>query len=357
MAQRPDSSRFFGRKNIRGVIITILFAISFFIPTPYYLYRPGSAEELAPKVTVQGGQKDEKGTLMLTTVLSIKASNIYYLAYGYVAPHTEIRKEEEVKQGMSDDEYNRLLKHMMDTSQQNAIVAGLKAAGEKVDVSYNGVFITGILPTSNAKGVLQVGDVIDSIDNQPLKKAEDLVGYLNDKKKAGDTVEVTYLRDKDTHTAKVKLMELGENNQTTPGVPKKVGLGVVPENEASLQLPRKVDIHAEDIGGPSAGLMFSLEIYSQATPGDLTKGYRIAGTGTMDQDGKVGQIGGIRHKIYAAHDQGAEIFFAPADVDPRDTNTAEVQDEVKKAGFNIKIVPVKTVQDAIDYLKKLPPKS
>ncbi|MFK4998850.1 S16 family serine protease [Bacillus sp. N9] len=123
-----------------------------------------------------------------------------------------------------------------------------------------------------------------------------------------------------------------------------------------LHTARNVEINEKDIGGPSAGLMFSLEIYNQATEGDLTKGYEIAGTGTIDMDGNVGQIGGIREKITAVHKAGIDIFFCPQDIHANDTNEKDVLDEVKKQGYSVTVVPVKTLQDAINYLRELPPK-
>lgn len=353
--QKPR--RFFTRKNIKGTIITLIIAATFLIPTPYYLYQPGTAEVLAPKVTVQGGHKDEKGNLMLTTVLSIKASNIYYLAYGYFAPNTELRKEEEVRGTLSDDEYDRLLKHMMDSSQQSAIISGFKASGQTVDISYDGVFVRSITDNSKATGILQVGDVITEVDGHKISKSDELIKYVNTNKKVGDTIDVKYThfaKDKpEPKESRITLMDL-----TDPSNPQqhRVGLGVIPENEMKIKPPQDVQIHAEDIGGPSAGLMFSLEIYSQLVQGDLTKGYKIAGTGTIDNDGNVGQIGGIEHKIVAADKAGAEIFFAPADITSDDTNTKDATAKAKQMGTKMKVVTVKTMQDAIDYLHSLPEK-
>ncbi|PWK12778.1 SepM family pheromone-processing serine protease [Tumebacillus permanentifrigoris] len=360
MSQPHDEKprRFFSRSNLKGVILTAVIAASFLIPTPYYLYQPGTAEVLAPKVTVEGGEKDEKGNLMLTTVLSIHATNIYYLAYGYFAPNTELRKEEEVKGNLSDGEYDRLLKHMMDTSQQNAVISGFKAAGQVVDVSYDGVFVSSITANSKAAGILQVGDVITEVDGHSVNKSDEMIKYLNDNKQVGDTVTLKYTRytkDKqEQKESKIALMDLTDpnNKQATH----RVGLGVVPENEMKIKPPRDVQIHAEDIGGPSAGTMFSLEIYSQLTQGDLTKGYKIAGTGTIDATGTVGQIGGIEHKIVAADKAGADLFFAPADVGPDDTNTKVAEEQAKKIGTKMKVVSIKTMQDAIDYLQGLPEK-
>ncbi|KEO81935.1 SepM family pheromone-processing serine protease [Tumebacillus flagellatus] len=360
MSQHPDKQprRYWTRKNITGALVTVVIAASFLIPTPYYLYQPGTAEVLAPKVSVQGGDKDEKGDLMLTTVLSMQASNIYYLAYGYIWPNTEIKKEEDVRGNLSDNEYDRLLKHMMDSSQQYAVISGFKAAGLAVDTTYDGVFVRSIVENSKAAGVLQVGDVITEVDGKPVAKSDDLIQYINSTKKVGDEVDVKFTRtNKDKQEqkeAKIPLMDLTDPND--PKAQHRVGFGVYPENEMKIKPPREVQIHAEDIGGPSAGLMFSLEIYSQLTAGDLTKGYHIAGTGTIDIDGNVGQIGGIQHKIVAADKAGAEIFFAPADVLPTDDNTKVAKQEAEKIGSKMKIVSVKTMQEAIDYLHSLPDK-
>lgn len=331
-----------------GALITMAVAVTFFIPTPYYVYSPGSAEQLAPKVTVAGGEKDEQGNLMLTTVLSMPASNIYYLAYGWLLPHSEIREEQEVKGDLSNEEYERLLQHMMATSQQSAIINAYRAANESYQVHYEGVFVASMESTSKAKGILEIGDIIHTLDGQTVKNADDLRQYMNASKQPGDKVKVGFKRDGLSKTAELEVVRLEQTGR--------VGIGFGAESHVRLDTERKVEIHAEDIGGPSAGLMFSLEIFSQLTPGDLTKGYRIAGTGTLDMDGNVGQIGGIRHKIVAADEEGADFFFVPADLDDKAHNAADAADEAAQIGTKMKVVPVKTMQEAIDYLQKLPAK-
>lgn len=103
--------------------------------------------------------------------------------------------------------------------------------------------------------------------------------------------------------------------------------------------------------------MFSLEVYNQIVKEDLTRGYKIAGTGTMDAEGNVGQIGGIKHKIVAAHKEDVDIFFYPRDITEYDTNEKEIKEQVKEEGYtDIKIVPVSTLKEAIEYLEKLPEK-
>ncbi len=133
-------------------------------------------------------------------------------------------------------------------------------------------------------------------------------------KKPGDTIQVTYKRAKEEQTAPIALVSSKSVQPDGPGANdvERTILGIQPAviQKISAEDPGKqVEIKAGEIGGPSAGLMFTLEILNQLQPGDLTKGYRIAGTGTIDDKGNVGPIGGIQHKIIAADKQRAEIFF------------------------------------------------
>jgi PDZ domain-containing protein len=111
-----------------------------------------------------------------------------------------------------------------------------------------------------------------------------------------------------------------------------------------------VTIRAGNIGGPSAGLMFALEIYNQFTESDWTKGYTIAGTGEMSPDGTVGTIGGVIHKVTAAHRKGAELFFVPFG------NAEAAKRKAAELGTPMEIVPVGTLREALDYLETLPEK-
>ncbi|WP_445489974.1 SepM family pheromone-processing serine protease [Niallia sp. 03133] len=337
-------------KHLKKIYIAIIgvLIILVFIPTPYYLNQPGSIEPLAEKVTVEDGHKTEKGSLNLTTIYSIKASNPYIWLYGLVAPHTEVMKEEEVRGDLTDEEYNALLLHMMDSSKQSAIISSFHEANKKVDFDYNGIFVSGVLPNSKAKSIISVGDIIHQVDGKSFNEAEQLIAYLKGKK-AGEKVKVQYTHNKKTKTASVETIVVKKSTG-------QVGIGIAPEDNMSIQPSLDVNINSANIGGPSAGLMFSLEIYNQIIEGDLTKGYKVAGTGTMDAKGNVGQIGGIRHKIVAAHKAGVDIFFYPEDINKEDTNEKEIKDEVKKEGYDIKIVPVRTLREAIDYLNALPKK-
>lgn len=335
---------------LRGSIVLLLLLI-WFIPLPYYIFEPGSAEELQPMMSVEGGEKDEKGALMLTTVLTVPVKNLYYLGYGAVMPNREIVERESVDGGMPDEEYQKALRHMMSSSQENAVVAAMRYLGMPVEVRYLGAVVSSVASYSKAKDILKPGDVIERVDDFPVGKRDDLIRYLSGKQ-AGDRVTLQFVRDGEKRVEPAELVRLLDPK----GRPlQRVGLGIELVTKQQVENPLKVDFQTEKIGGPSAGLMFALEIVSQLTPGDLTKGHKIAGTGMIDADGKVGQIGGIQHKVVAAHEKGAEIFFTPADVEPeKDTNTRIALEKAAEIGTGMKIVPVRSLADAVDYLKRLP---
>ena len=134
-----------------------------------------------------------------------------------------------------------------------------------------------------------------------------------------------------------------------------VGIQLVDDKEIDVE--PDVRVQSEEIGGPSAGLMFSLEIYNQLTKEDLTKGYEIAGTGTITPEGIVGRIGGIQQKVVAADKAGAEIFFAPFEKGAKGSNYEEAMIAADDINTKMKIVPVDTFDDAVSYLEKLKEKT
>ncbi|WP_379971198.1 SepM family pheromone-processing serine protease [Ectobacillus sp. sgz5001026] len=329
------------------IVISICFITAAFIPTPYYLYQPGPAEAISPKVTVENGHKSEAGNFYLTTVLSIKARNVYDILYGLLTPHTQIRAEQDVQGTYTSEEYASLLNHMMLMSQQNAIAAALRQVGEPVTLTYEGVFVSNVVQTSKAKGIIKPGDIITSVDTHPIQNTSDFMNYIATNKKVGQEVQIGWKHEGIEQKKDIELISIDASKD-------KPGLGILPEDQFTAKTGRNVSFQTEDIGGPSAGFMFSLEIVNQLTNEDLTKGYKIAGTGTIDVDGNIGQIGGIRDKIIAAHDTGIDIFFCPKDQKPGDNNTKDILDEAAKQKYSMKIIPVATLKDAITYLQKSP---
>ncbi|NGQ93879.1 PDZ domain-containing protein [Brevibacillus sp. SYP-B805] len=332
------------------VLLMALMLAGFYLPTPYYVERPGSAVELAPIVEVEGGKKDAAGVFMLTTVRMGEATPAWVL-YAKLFPDAElIDKDLVLNQGESDEDFTRREQAVMQNSQKIAEAVAFRLAGYEVKIENHGVIVMGTIPGMPAKNIFQVGDIITAVDHHATPEQQALRNYLA-KKKVGDTVQITFQRDGEERTVPVTLGELPGEEAHRPG------LGISLDNNQVIEVPEEVTITARNIGGPSAGLMFTLEIYNQLRKDlDLTRGYRIAGTGTINADGTVGRIGGINHKVVAADKAGAEIFFAPDDAGSESSNYEEAVATAKRIGTKMKIVPVKTVDDAIAFLTSLPPK-
>ncbi|MEF2965273.1 SepM family pheromone-processing serine protease [Paenibacillus sp. M1] len=326
------------------ISLAILIYVVVYMPTPYMINQPGSADEVKPMVSVPAGDPEEKGTFMLTTV-SVSYANIALLITAEFKPHAQIvRKEPDRNQ----EQYETEQKYYMSTSQSSAVMAAYKHAGVDYDVVPEYAFIVGFSKEVTPKGDFHPGDIIRKVNGQTIGKFEELSAALSGKS-VGEQVDLELERGGKAIKQQVALVQIGEQD----GKPK-AGLGVSVGEVLKVQ-PKDKDkeVHFADtqIGGPSAGLMFTLEIYNQLTPGDLSKGYRVAGTGTMSEDGTVGPIGGVQFKIVASERQKADIFFVPED------NYKEAKAKADEIGSGMKLVKVKTVDDALRYLEELTPKS
>jgi PDZ domain-containing protein len=239
---------------------------------------------------------------------------------------------------MSDREYAHVLTQMMDESKVAAKVVALRAAGYDVKITGQGAEVQDVQETSKARDILQPKDVIVAVDGQPVSTSTDLIALIQ-AHRPGETAQMTVKRGDQSLTLTVPLGE-------SPDEPGRARIGIaVLTHLYQYELPREVDLQTKNIGGNSAGLMFALGIYDAVSPEDITKGHKIAGTGTISTDGKVGAIGGAKYKVRAAEKAHAELFLVPAD------NFAEAS----RAARHIRVVSVASFQDALDVLAALPP--
>jgi len=324
-----------------GAVVSLL---ALFVQLPYYVTMPGTAQVLEPLVHVEHGDKDQ-GKLMLTTVRMGRA-NIAAYVLAHVRPYYELYPMQAIKQeGETDEEYTLRQLQLMEESKEAAIVVAYQHAHKPVTYQPRGVYVMGVVKGMPADRVLQVGDRIVQIDGKQVSTAEQLIRYVRQKKK-GDQVTITWKRDGKEQTATLTVAPF-------PQAPKQVGLGLSPMTDYDVETDPPVQIDSEKIGGPSAGLMFSLEIYNQLVEEDITKGHKIAGTGTINMSGEVGPIGGISQKVVAAAEAGADVFFAPNEKGAKDSNYREAVKTAKKIGTTMKIVPVDTFDEALRYLDTL----
>lgn len=326
-----------------GIAVLLLAMLASFYKLPYYVSTPGSAETLEQFVEVENGTKAE-GSFMLTTVRMGRA-NIYTYAWAKIADYHKIYKQEQIRsQDETDEEYSVRQLKLMDDSQTSAILNGYKEAGLQAKVKVEGIYVLHIAKDSPADGVLNPGDRIIKVDGKNIKSSEFFIEYVSSKK-AGDQVRLEIKRDKKIINKTIQLEQLEETG--------KVGVGITLVEDRSVETDRDIEINADSIGGPSAGLMFSLEIFNQLTEEDYTRGKKIAGTGTISDDGTVGPIGGVDQKVVAADSADAEIFFAPNQQGAKESDYQLAIKTAKEIGTDMIIVPVDTIDDALNYLKSM----
>ncbi|KOS69588.1 peptidase [Lysinibacillus contaminans] len=340
------------------VVFLLLIAFLSLYRIDAYIMKPGSAYEVSEFVTVADGDKDDEGSLSLMTVAMQQATPVTYL-WAKTQKYQKLMDINQVRNPLEDnEEYNVRQLKLMSDSQFNAKYVAFKKAGLDVDVKFEGVFVLNVLDGGSSDGILKAGDEIVKVDGQKIENQAMLVELLK-KKRIDDEVKIQFVRNKKQQEETLTLKEIPGTEE------KRAGLGITYAESKTIETTPEVSMRTEDIGGPSAGLMFTLEILNQLLPEDLTKGYKIAGTGEMNIDGKVGRIGGIDYKVIAADRDGMEIFFAPEDeISPElkvkypelESNYATAVKTAEDIGTKMKIVPVKNIDDAINYLEKLEPK-
>jgi Lon-like protease len=327
--------------TVGGVILAVLLAVVVLVPMPYVVMSPGLTENTLgsfhgrPVITVSGHKTyPTSGHLDLTTVSVTSPDShprlpdilrAWWSSTEIVLPRDVIYPPDKSVAAVNKQNQTDML-----SSQTYAIAAGLKEAGiDSIRAS-----IVGVTKGAPADGLLKTGDEIVAVNGAKVETIQDAIDAISGKP-PGSRVQVEIRRG-------AKPMTVPIVTDASPDDPKKSRIGV--QLRDSFKPPFKVRIAlGQDIGGPSAGLMFSLGVYDVITPGELTGGRYVAGTGTMDPSGDVGPIGGIQQKIAGAYANGARLFLVPAD-------NCDEAGQSSLAG-KIDLVKVSTLDDAVKALK------
>jgi PDZ domain-containing protein len=319
--------------------IGAIFAVGVFALTlwnlelPYLAWSPGPISDAADSIVVEEAEVfPPDGELLMLTVVSQEV-NVFEALIAGVDPTIDlVRKQAVRREGETDEEYRNRVLQQMDDSNFRSVAVALDYLGYELvptEVVIN-EFVEGV----PAESVLELGDTIRAINDVPITTVVDIRSQIEGLA-PGDTMEVTIERGGVESTVTVELAE----REDEPGVPM---IGVVLGE--LTQPPFPVDIEAGDVGGPSAGMMHTLAIIDTLTKGELTKGHVVAGTGTIRIDGTVGNIGGIRQKVVAAEAAGADYILVPE---------GNYDSALTAERDTIEIVPVATINDAIEFLEGL----
>ena len=325
---------------VGGFLVIVLGALSVIVGLPYVVMQPGPVTNTLgqlgghPLITVSGAPTyPTQGALDFTTVRVVGGPGVrvtvWDLLSAYANPDDAIVPEEALfPTGVTDKQVQEQNTAEMTDSQQEAIAVALRATGRTVPQH---LIIADVAPDAPSASVLKAGDVVEAVDNKPVTTSEQIRAAISSHK-PGEFVQLRLLRDGKEVTAAAKTHS--SSGRTTIGV----FLGL------RFAFPFDVKINAGDVGGPSAGTMFALGVYDKLTPGSLTGGQNIAGTGTIDVTGAVGPIGGIRQKLAGARAGGAQWFLAP---------TADCNEVVGHVPGGLRVVRIATFDDALKAVKAI----
>lgn len=328
-----DKIKKFLKENIIEILILLNVAAISVLPLPYYIDMPGGLLDTKNRVTVEG-QTDIKGSYNLAYVSEAKATPVLYLI-ALLNKKWDIVKEEDLTiPGQSIKElyiYERLL---LEQASANAKIAAYNKAGKDISIK-NEKLVIGYID-QNADTDLKVGDQLISIDGIKANSFSDIKDVLKDKKE-NDKVIIETLVDNKT-VKKFAILKKIDNDIV-------IGISIFSSKEVETNPKCKLSFLNKE-SGPSGGLMTALTIYDYLVKEDLTKGLTVSGTGTIEEDGTVGEIGGVKYKLAGVVKEKADIFFVPSG-----ENYEEAIKLKKENKYDIEIVSVSKLDDAINYLK------
>lgn len=338
------------KKYVLGITAAIILLAAVFWPLPNYIEGPGDASDLSRIVNIKHHPDKRKGMFMLTSVSIAQARPLTYL-YAKLSPYYSVESDDSVTDGQNMQEYDKVQRFYMESSIGEAIYTAYKHAKQPVKRTYKGIYVLDIQKKSKFYPQLKVGDVVVKIDGHQFKNADGFVNYVR-KKKVGQQLTITYKRGHKMHRITRPLIKIANH---------RAGIGITLTDDVKVHTKVPIKVNPGQVGGPSGGLMFSLQIYGQLTNQDLRHGKKVAGTGTIDSLGQVGEIGGIDKKVIAAKKNGATIFLAPylkptktiLKYEPGHlTNYQLAKRTAKKYAPKMKVIPVKTFNQAVSVLQK-----
>ena len=317
----------FLKENYKNIIFLIIMILIVEVELPYYIEAPGGTINLTQRINKKYDSKE--GSLNMLYVTEYKG-NIVTVLLGKIIPTWDLFKlsNQQISNEDANDIYirNRV---MLDNSIQNATFVAYNYANKNITIKDTKNIV---IATSKDNG-LKIGDEILSIDNLKIEKSTTIKDYLIELPE-GSTVEVTIKRD-------------NKDKKISITIDKDKLLGVILVINYSYETEENLNINFKTgEGGSSGGLILSLGIYSEITGIDILKGRKIAGTGTIDIEGNVGAIDGIKYKIAGAAKKHMDIVL----VSPY--NYEEAKKVVEENNYNIKLVKVSTFKEAIEYLTK-----
>ncbi len=304
-----------------------------------YIEIPDNPHPLANLVQVPDAKPQDDGGGIYYVDILLRRASLFESLVSVVRPEGSdlIDRTQLLEPGISDQERVKLDLATMKISQEVASVIALRQLGYQVPIHPGGVRVVAVTSGSHAAGVVQPGDVIVAANGKPVRTRTDLAAVAA-RLKPGDTVKIVVRRGGKKLTFSIRTIADSQN-------PKRAIIGVLPIQALNVQLPFPIKFNLRRVGGPSAGLAFALELLEKKGR-DVDHGYRIAATGEIQLDGSVTSIGGIKQKTIGVRNSNIDVFLVPIDGD----NARDA----KRYAHGLRIIPVKSFQQALQALATLP---
>ncbi len=305
-----------------GIVITL-------VPLPYYVEGPGGLISVSDRFSIEGSEESNyymayvssyKGTLMNILMANIKDDYDVY------------KKTEEMGTSKEDDYRNHL---MLEEANQDALIFAYLKALKEVKIIKEEIYITYV---DNAfKNDFKVGDKILTMNGIEITSKESLKKVISE----SNTDEKILFQVENDGKVEERYAYIEEIDGSKM-------IGILPTLKREIEVDPEIEFHFEKSeSGSSGGFMMTLAIYDALTNANYSKNLKIAGTGTIDIDGNVGKIGGVKYKILGAIEEEADIFFVPSE------NYEEAKETLEKEKSNVKLIEIKTFDEALEYLKKV----
>ena len=324
----------FIKENYKGLIAIVVVFLLFMIELPYSIYTPGGAVDLNKRISVNNGYEAE-GSFNMAYVSMVRGS-IPFLLLSYIIPDWDIVSSDEITiEGENMEEMLEREKLYMQESMDAAIINAYRAAG--ADLNITGTISEVSFIAEEADTNLKIGDEIIRANQVEIHSLDDLkkvIEGLDEKEK----VKLDVIRDDEEKEC------FAYTYKTDDGM--KIGVSLLTTYEYTTTPEVSITSKASEAGS-SGGLMMSLTIYNSLVPEDITDGKKIVGTGTIDIDGNVGEIGGVKYKLIGAVKNDADVFICPEE------NYEEAIEVALDKDYDIPIISVSTFLEAIEALEEL----
>ena len=321
------------KENYKFLIAFVIVLFLGLFHLPYNIYVGGGTISLDKRIEIEN-EYHEKGSFNLSYVTSVRSTiPTYLLSYIFDWDKENINDIKIDENDNTHDMWEREKIYLQEAN-DNAIINAYRLAGEDININKEVLKVLYIDPLSDTD--LKIGDTLIKVNGIEISEFNDLVEIVNHFD-IGSKIDVLYKRGNKEYNGYFKVQNINGE--------KKAGLYLVKLYDYSLNRAVKLNFNNRE-GGPSGGFMLSLAIYNRLIKEDLTKSRKIVGTGTIDYDGNIGEIGGIKYKLKGAVSGKADVFFVPSG------NYQEAMKIKKEKGYDINIVEVKTLSDAIRYLMK-----